>query len=62
MHRLSAQELVDDIDSNYQEEKVDNIEVEKEVEKELFNSIYQELSVPFEERDIYWAQTLLNSV
>lgn len=62
----SAQELIDEVISEDMVYDIDvsaqNYDVWEEVEDELHNSIYQELTIPIEQRDIYWAQTLIDSV
>jgi len=62
----SAQELIDEVSNKNIDYDIDvsvqNYDVLKEVEDELQNSIYQELNVPVEKRDVYWAQTLIDSV
>jgi hypothetical protein len=59
----SAQELVDEIEDDIDYDLDVSVEDDmNEVELELMYSIYQELTVPIEERDIYWAQTLIDSV
>lgn len=64
-----AQELIDEVNYENMDYDIDvsaqnyNVwEDVKNVEDELHNSIYQELTVPMEERDIYWAQTLIDTV
>jgi hypothetical protein len=60
----SAQELVDEISSEEMNYSLDanNPNELLEVSQELQNAIYQELTIPFEDRNIYWAQTLIDSV
>ena len=60
---VNAQELIDQINSeddmNYNLDA--NSFDEAKVEAELHNSIFQELTTPMEQRNVYWAQTLLDS-
>ena len=66
----NAQGLIDDIDYDEDNDEDNDIDVnipyddndDKIIEDELHISIQQELTVPMEKRDVYWAQTLIDSV
>lgn len=57
---MQAQDLIDDTD--YEKEETMTKTDEEIVMQELQLAIHQELTVPMEDRDIYWAQTLIDSV
>lgn len=60
---MQAQDLIDNIndyDDDYPEE--DSEDIEEEVALEFQKAIIEELTIPIEDRDIYWAQTLIDSI